>query len=75
MRKKGVTIKLTYLFIGLLVQIVIIIERATRVPEYLALLKLNSLRNWIALTIAIAINVIAWPLSIVMEIWNVINGI
>lgn len=66
---------LTYFIIGLIVQLAIIVERVIRVPEYWTLLEFDKLVTWISLIVAIAINVLAWPLSIIMEIWLVINGL
>ena len=66
---------LTYLIIGLIVQLAIIIERAIRVPDYWSLIDFKDWKTYGTLAVAIAINVIGWPLSIVMEIWAVIHGI
>ena len=66
---------LTYLIIGLIVQMAIIIERAIRVPEYWSLVDFKDWRIQASLVVGIIINVVAWPLSIIMEIFNVIHGI
>lgn len=66
---------ITYFIIGLIVQMVILIERAIRVPEYWTLLEFDKLITWVSLAGGIVINVLAWPLSIIMEIWLVVHGI
>lgn len=66
---------LTYLIIGIIVQIVIIVERAIRIPDLWTLLELKEWKTWAALAVGIVLNVLAWPLSIIMEIWLVINGL
>lgn len=66
---------LTYFIIGLIVQLAIIVERAIRVPEYWTMMEFDKLVTWVSLIVGIIINVLAWPLSIIMEIWLVINGL
>ena len=66
---------LTYLIIGLIVQAMIMIERAVRVPEYWSVIDFKDWKTYVSITVAIIINVVAWPLSIIMEGWLVIHGI
>ena len=65
---------LTYFVIGIIVQIVIFIERMIRVPEiYQAWW--TGWKDWLMFIGLIAINVAIWPVAIVCEIINVILGI
>lgn len=66
---------LTYLIIGLVVQLVILIERFIRLPDLWAYMKSLDWKAWMGMIIGIIINVLAWPLSIVMEIWLIVHGI
>lgn len=66
---------LTYLIIGIIVQIVILAERAIRIPYYWDLIDFKDWRTWVGLLYGITVNTVLWPLSVVMEIWLVIHGI
>lgn len=66
---------LTYLIIGLIVQAVILIERAIRLSGYWDLLDFKDWRTWVGLLYGITVNTVLWPLTIIMEIWLVIHGI
>lgn len=66
---------LTYLIIGLIVQAVILIERAIRFSDYWDLLDLKDWRTWGGLLYGITVNTVLWPLTIIVEIWLVIHGI
>lgn len=66
---------LTYLIIGIIVQLVIMIERTIRIPDLWSLLDVKDWKSWTALLVGIIINVFGWPLSIVMEVWLIINGL
>lgn len=66
---------LTYLIIGLIVQTVVIIERAIRVPDYWSLIDFKDWKTWTAFLYGITVNTLFWPLTIIMEIWLVIHGI
>ena len=66
---------LTYFIIGIIVQLVIIVERTIRVPEYWDLIDFKDWRIWVGLLYGITVNTLLWPFSIIMEIWLVIHGI
>ena len=66
---------LTYLIIGLVVQLVILVERFIRLPGLWTYMMSIDWNGWIAVFIGIIINVLTWPLSIIMEIWLIINGL
>ena len=66
---------LTYLLIGVIVQTVILVERWIRLYDVLNLLDFKDWRTWASLAYAIVVNIVLWPLAIVMEIWLVAHGI
>jgi hypothetical protein len=63
----------TYLIIGLIVQLIIVVERAIRFPELWAE-GWNHLMFWIGFLATVAINVVVWPFAIVCEIYAVYNN-
>ena len=68
---------LTYLAIGLIVQLVITFDRAF-VRKVTPELGFTSLEEWVSfistLIVGGAINIVLWPLSIIMEVYNIIRG-
>ena len=68
---KGVVKMLTYLIIGLLVQIVTTTERVLRKVAGDSITTWNWL-DYVVFLVSVAINVITWPISIIFEICNII---
>ena len=68
---KGVVKMLTYLIIGLLVQIVTTTERVLRKVAGDSIITWNWL-DYVVFLVSAAINVITWPISIIFEIRNII---
>lgn len=66
---------LTYLIIGFIVQAMIMIERAIRLPDIWSVMDFTDWKMYAAIVVGIIINVLTWPLSIIMEGWLVIHGI
>lgn len=66
---------LTYFIIGLMVQLVILIERFIRLPDLWTIVESMDWQSWLGVFVGIIINVLAWPLSIIMEVWLIINGL
>jgi hypothetical protein len=64
---------LTYFVVGLIVQIIIFIERFIRIPE-LYQFWWNSWKAWILFIVFMFINIALWPVSIICEIINVVRG-
>lgn len=64
---------ITYLIIGLIVQLIITAERAVRFPS-LWMEGYSHLTFWVGFLITAASNVATWPLAIVFEIYNVYNN-
>lgn len=64
----------TYFIIGLIVQAVIIVERAIRVPEFFSLLDWKDPMTWVGLAAGICYNTILWPVAIFAEIINIYYG-
>lgn len=68
---------LTYLLVGLIVQIVITLTRMARgvCPE----LDFDEFKDWIifigTLIVMCTVNVLIWPLTICFEIINIKNGV
>jgi hypothetical protein len=65
---------ITWLIIGFIVQAIIIIERAIRLPEILGLLDWKDPMTWVGSVGAIIFNVLVWPLAIVAEGINIYYG-
>ena len=63
-------IMITYFVIGIIVQIVILIERYCRLDVVRALWKDKDIYVWIFLLSVI--NIVAWPIAIIAEIRNII---
>ena len=63
-------IMITYFVIGIIVQLVILIERYFRLYEVRVLWKDNGIYVWTLLFSVI--NVVAWPIAIISEIINII---
>ena len=63
-------IMITYFVIGIIVQIVILIERYCRLYMVRALWKDKDIYVWILLLSVI--NIVAWPIAIIAEIRNII---
>lgn len=63
-------IMITYFVIGIIVQIVILIERYCRLHVVRVLWKDKGTYVWILLLSVI--NVVAWPIAIIAEIRNII---
>lgn len=61
---------ITYFVIGIIVQIVILIERYCRLYEVRVLWKDKSIYVW-ALLLSV-INAVTWPIAIIVEIRNII---
>ena len=61
---------ITYFVIGIIVQLVILIERYCRFYEVRVLLKDKGTYVWILLFSVI--NVVAWPIAIISEIIDII---
>lgn len=66
---------ITYILIGIIVQVVILIERAIRVPDYIALMEWSNWLTWVVLLAGLSFNVLVWPITIICEIMNIIHGI
>ena len=69
---------ITYFIIGIIVQLVIIIERVIRIPGLW--LHNNEGRPywvgfWTTLIVGCTINVLVWPLTIICEIINIAHGV
>ncbi len=64
---------LTYLVIGLIIQIVVFIERYIRMPEVYQIWW-DEPKSWLIFIGFAAINVSLWPISIICEIINVVHG-
>ena len=65
----------TYFMIGVIVQGLVYIERVIRLPEIYADEALDDWRVWIPITIYTAINVAIWPITIIVELYNVKHGV
>ena len=63
----------TYFVIGIIVQTIIIIERAIRFP-WLWEDGHTYWQFWLSFIVTSMFNVLAWPFTIVSEIYNVANG-
>ena len=63
-------IMITYFVIGIVVQIVILIERYCRLDVVRALWKDKDIYVWTLLLSVI--NIVAWPIAIIAEIRNII---
>ena len=63
-------IMITYFVIGIVVQIIILIERYCRLYEVRVLCKDKDIYVWMPLFIVI--NVVTWPIAIIAEIRNII---
>ena len=63
-------IMITYFVIGIIVQLVILIERYCRLYEVRVLWKDKGIYVWTLLFSVI--NVVAWPIAIISEIINII---
>ena len=63
-------IMITYFVIGIIVQIVILIERYCRLDVVRALWKDKDIYVWTLLLSVI--NIVAWPIAIIAEIRNII---
>ena len=63
-------IMITYFVIGIVVQIIILIERYCRLDIVRALWKDKSIYVWMLLLSVI--NIVAWPIAIIAEIRNII---
>ena len=61
---------ITYFVIGIIVQIVILIERYCRLYEVRVLWKDNDIYVWTLLFSVI--NIVTWPIAIIAEIRNII---
>ena len=61
---------ITYFVIGIVVQIIILIERYCRLYEVRVLWKDRGIYVWIFLLSVI--NIVAWPIAIISEIINII---
>ena len=74
---EGVIIMITYFIIGIIVQLVTIIERAIRIP---GLWRHNNegwqywIGFWATIIVGSIINVLVWPLTIICEIINIAHG-
>ena len=66
---------ITYLIIGIIVQAVIIIERAIRVPGYFELIDWKDWRLYVGLLYGITVNVALWPIAVFSEILLVVHGL
>ena len=64
---------LAYIVVGIIVQIVVFIERFIRIPEIYQFWW-NDWKPWVIFIGFIAINVVLWPISIICEIINVVHG-
>lgn len=64
---------LAYLVVGMVVQIVVFIERYIRMPEIYQSWWSEG-KAWLIFIGFIAINVVLWPISIICEIINVVHG-
>lgn len=64
----------TYIIIGFIVQAVIIIERAIRVPEFFGLVDWKSWVTWASIVGGILYNVLLWPMTVIAEIINIHYG-
>ena len=65
---------LTWFIIGAIVQMVILVERAIRVPVYWEYADFRDIEFWWQFLFAIGINVMAWPMAIIAEIKAIIQG-
>ena len=63
-------IMITYFVIGIIVQIIILIERYCRLYEVRVLWKDKGIYVWIFLFSVI--NIVTWPIAIIAEIRNII---
>ena len=74
---KGVIIMITYLLIGVIVQLIIVVERIMR--GVTGWFNLETGLMWVyAMALVLfmcAINIITWPLTIILEIINIKKGI
>lgn len=61
---------ITYFVIGIIVQIVILVERYCRLYEVRVLWKDMNIHVWILLLSVI--NIVFWPIAIIAEIRNII---
>lgn len=74
---EGVIIMITYFIIGIIVQLVILIERVIRIP---GLCRHNNegwqywVGFWATIIVGSTINVLVWPLTIICEIINIAHG-
>lgn len=64
----------TYFIIGLIVQLIIIAERAIRFPDNWSNGNPGHWQFWVSFISFFVINVLTWPLAIVCEIYNIIKG-
>ena len=65
-------IMLTYLLIGLLVQVAITTERVIR--KVAGNLSSWTLEDVLVFIICASVNVLFWPIAIGFEVYNVVNG-
>ena len=63
-------IMITYFVIGIIVQIIILIERYCRLYEVRVLWKDKSIYGWAFLVSVI--NIVFWPITIIAEVRNII---
>lgn len=64
---------ITYIIIGIIVQLIITAERAVRFPENWTGEELKHWAFWVIFILYAIFNVISWPLAIVCEIYNIIK--
>lgn len=65
---------LTWFIIGAIVQTVILVERAIRVPVYWEYADFRDPEFWFQFLYAVCVNVMAWPMAILAEIKAIIRG-
>ena len=64
-----------YFSIGVIVQLIVLAERALRFPERWTDESLEYSDFWVWFIGMIIVNVLLWPLTIVCEIYAIIKGI
>lgn len=64
-----------YFSIGVIVQLIVLAERALRFPELWTDESLEYSDFWVWFIGMIIVNVLLWPLTIVCEIYAIIKGI
>lgn len=65
---------ITYFVIGIIVQLVIIAERAIRFPVLWSNENLKHWIFWVSFIVSCCVNVLSWPLAIICEIYAVIKS-